>query len=213
MREGNPMIAIIDYGAGNLRSVAKAVANLSYEAEVTDDPRRVLAADVVILPGVGAAGDTMESLRKLGLVEPIKQVIVQGRPFLGICLGLQVLFTSTEESGGYNCLNLIPGTVRLLPPNLKVPHMGWNQLKQKMAHPVFNGISDEANFYFVHSYYVDPLDRSIVAGETGYGIDFCSMAVKGNLVATQFHPEKSGEIGLRLLGNFLKLSLGKGVEC
>jgi imidazole glycerol-phosphate synthase subunit HisH len=207
------MIAIIDYGAGNLRSVAKAVANLGYKAEVTDDPRRMLAADVVILPGVGAAGDTMDSLQKLGLVEPIKQVIRENRPFLGICLGLQVLFTSTEESGGYDCLNLIPGTVRLLPPNLKVPHMGWNQLKQKMAHPVFNGIPDEANFYFVHSYYVDPSDRSIVAGETDYGIDFCSMVIKNNLIATQFHPEKSGEVGLRLLGNFLKLSLGKGVEC
>jgi len=203
------MISIIDYGAGNLRSVAKAVAKLGYQAEVTDDPKKVLAADVVILPGVGAAGDTMDSLRKLGLVEPIKQVIAENRPFLGICLGVQVLLTATEESGGYDCLDIIPGTVRLLPPDLKVPHMGWNQVKQKMAHPVFDGIPDDANFYFVHSYYVDPSDRSIVAGETDYGISFCSMVIKDNLMATQFHPEKSGEVGLRLLDNFLRLSLGE----
>lgn len=201
------MIAIIDYGAGNLRSVAKAIAKLGYEAEVTNRPQRVLDARVVILPGVGAAGDTMESLQGLGLVEPIKQVIAEDRPFFGICLGLQVLLTSTEESGGYPCLDLIPGTVRLLPPSLKVPQMGWNQVRQKTGHPIFKGIPDETNFYFVHSYYVDPIDRSLVAGETDYGITFCSMIAKGNLVATQFHPEKSGDVGLRLLDNFLNLSL------
>ncbi|MBM3132868.1 MAG: imidazole glycerol phosphate synthase subunit HisH [Chloroflexi bacterium] len=201
------MIAIIDYGAGNLRSVARAVAKLGYEAEVTNRPQRVLDAQVVILPGVGAAGDTMESLQKLKLVEPIKQVIAEDRPFLGICLGLQVLLTSSEESGGYPCLDLIPGTVRLLPPGLKVPQMGWNQVRQTTRHSVFDGIADEANFYFVHSYYADPLDRSLVAGETDYGIAFCSMIAKGNLVATQFHPEKSGDVGLRFLDNFLKFSL------
>jgi imidazole glycerol-phosphate synthase subunit HisH len=200
------MIAIINYGAGNLRSVAKAVARLGYQAEVTSDPNTVLKADRVILPGVGAAGDTMDSLQKLGLVEPVKQIINEDRPFFGICLGLQVLLTSTEESGGYECLDLIPGMVRLLPPDLKVPEMGWNQVKQKMSHPVFEGIPDGSNFYFVHSYYVDPVNKSIIAGETDYGIDFCSMIVKDNLVATQFHPEKSGEIGLRMLSNFLKNS-------
>ena len=200
------MIAIINYGAGNLRSVAKAVARLGYQAEVPSDPNTVLKADRVILPGVGAAGDTMDSLQKLGLVEPVKQIINEDRPFFGICLGLQVLLTSTEESGGYECLDLIPGMVRLLPPDLKVPEMGWNQVKQKMSHPVFEGIPDGSNFYFVHSYYVDPVNKSIIAGETDYGIDFCSMIVKDNLVATQFHPEKSGEIGLRMLSNFLKNS-------
>lgn len=203
------MIAIIDYGAGNLRSVAKAIAVLGYQAEVTTDPRRVLTADVVILPGVGAAGDAMDSLRRLGLADPIKRVIREGRPFLGICLGIQVLCTSTEESGGYACLDVIPGKVRLLPSGLKVPHMGWNQVSRKVSHPIFAGIPDEANFYFVHSYYVDPVDRSVIAGETDYGIPFCSIMITGNLVATQFHPEKSGEPGLRLLDNFMKLSLGR----
>ncbi len=200
------MIAIIDYGAGNLRSVAKAVAKLGYQAEVTSDANKVLKADTAILPGVGAAGDTMDSLQKLGLVEPVKQIINEDRPFFGICLGLQVLLTSTEESGGYDCLNLIPGTVRLLPPDLKVPEMGWNEVRQKMDHPIFEGIPNKSNFYFVHSYYVDPANKSVIAGETDYGIDFCSMIVKDNLVATQFHPEKSGEIGLRMLSNFLKNS-------
>ena len=200
------MITIIDYGAGNLRSVAKAVAKLGYEAEISSDPQKVLAADIVILPGVGAAGDTMDSLQDLGLVEPVRQVIAGSRPFLGICLGIQVLLTSTEESGGYDCLDVIPGVVKLLPPDLKVPQMGWNQVKQKMPHPIFEGIPDGANFYFVHSFYVDPADKSVVAAETDYGIDFCSMLIRDNLVATQFHPEKSGELGLRLLRNFLAFS-------
>ena len=200
------MITIIDYGAGNLRSVAKAVAKLGYEAEISSDPQKVLAADIVILPGVGAAGDTMDSLQNLGLVEPVRQVIAGSRSFLGICLGIQVLLTSTEESGGYDCLDVIPGVVRLLPPDLKVPQMGWNQVKQKMPHPIFEGIPDGANFYFVHSFYVDPADKSVVAAETDYGIDFCSMLIRDNLVATQFHPEKSGELGLRLLRNFLAFS-------
>jgi len=198
------MIAIIDYGAGNLRSVAKAVARLGYSAKVTSEPVDVTKADIVILPGVGAAGDTMESLLKLGLVEPVRQVIRQSRPFLGICLGLQVLLTNTQESGGYDCLDIIAGKVRLLPPELKVPHMGWNQVKQQKPHPVFEGIADESYFYFVHSYYVDPQDQAIVAGVTDYGLQFCSLITTGNLVATQFHPEKSGEVGLRLLSNFLK---------
>lgn len=204
-QENDEMIAIIDYGAGNLRSVAKAITKLGYQAEITSDPGRVLESSIVILPGVGAAGDTMDSLRNLKLVDPVKQIIAEDRPFFGICLGLQVLLTTTEESGGYDCFNVISGTVRLLPPDLKVPEMGWNQVKQKMEHPVFEGIPDNSNFYFVHSYYVDPSDKSIIAGETDYGLDFCSMIVRNNLVATQFHPEKSGQMGLRMLGNFLRL--------
>ncbi len=204
------MIAIIDYGAGNLRSVAKAVAKLGYQAEITSDAQIVSNADTVILPGVGAAGDTMDSLQKLGMIESIKKVNAEGRPFLGICLGLQVLLTATEESGGYDCLGLIPGMVRLLPSGLKVPEMGWNQVNQKMEHPVFDGILDGSNFYFVHSYYVDPIDKSVVAGETEYGVNFCSMIMKDKMVATQFHPEKSGDMGLKLLGNFLKLNTGSG---
>lgn len=204
------MITIIDYGAGNLRSVAKAIARLGYQAMVSSNPQSVLDADIVILPGVGAAGDTMESLKKLKMIEPIQLVIRENKPFLGICLGLQVLLTRTEESGGYDCLDLIDGSVRLLPPHLKVPEMGWNQVRQQITHPVFDGIPDESNFYFVHSYYVDPSDTSVVAGLTNYGIDFCSMIIKDNMVATQFHPEKSGEVGLRLLSNFLKTHAGNG---
>jgi len=202
------MIAIIDYGAGNLRSVAKAIAKLGYEANVTSNSDDVLIADAVILPGVGAAGDTMNSLDRLGMVDPIRQVIAQDRPFFGVCLGLQVLFTDSEEGGGQRCLDLIPGTVRRLPSDLKVPQMGWNQVRQRLAHPLFDGIPDGANFYFVHSYYADPEEKAIVAGETDYGVSFPSVIIKGNIVATQFHPEKSGDLGLRMYYNFLKFSLG-----
>jgi glutamine amidotransferase len=201
------MIVIVDYGAGNLRSVANAIAKLGYQPRITSDPAEVLKAQAVILPGVGAAADTMANLERLGLANPIRQLVTEGRPFLGVCIGLQVLFTSTEEGGGRECLGIIPGRVRRLPSGLKIPHMGWNQVRQTIAHPVFEGIPDEANFYFVHSYYVEPDDRSLVAGETEYGVRLCSVIARGNLIATQFHPEKSGEIGLRLYDNFIKLAL------
>ncbi|MBI2860169.1 MAG: imidazole glycerol phosphate synthase subunit HisH [Chloroflexi bacterium] len=201
------MIAIIDYGAGNLRSVSNAIARLGYQAVVTARPEDVLGAKAVILPGVGAGGDTMSSLERLGLSSPIRQVIAGGRPFFGVCIGLQVLLSHTEEGGGHRCLGVIPGRVKRLPPGLKVPHMGWNQVKQKVAHPIFEGIPDEANFYFVHSYHVEPEDASLVAGETEYGVPFGSVIARGNLVATQFHPEKSGEMGLRMYDNFLRLAL------
>jgi glutamine amidotransferase len=193
--------------------VANAIARLGYQPRITSDPSKVVKAQAVILPGVGAAGDTMASLERLKLANPIRQLIAEGRPFLGVCIGLQVLFTSTEEGGGHECLDIIPGRVRRLPLGLKIPHMGWNQVRQTISHPVFEGIPDEANFYFVHSYYVAPEDRSLVAGETEYGIPICSVIARGNLVATQFHPEKSGEAGLKLYDNFIKLALavkGKG---
>jgi len=205
------MLVIIDYGAGNLRSVVNAIAKLGYQPRITSEPGEVVNARAVILPGVGAAGDTMANLRRLGLVHTIGQLIAEGRPFLGVCIGLQILFTSTEE-GGQECLGIIPGRVRKLPSGLKIPHMGWNQVKQTVSHPVFEGIPDEANFYFVHSYYVEPEDRSLVAGETEYGIRLCSVIARGNLVATQFHPEKSGEIGLKLYDNFIKLALATKVS-
>ena len=201
------MIAIIDYGAGNLRSVVNAIAKLGYRPKITSSPSEVLDARAVILPGVGAAADTMENLKALGMVDPIRQFIHEGRPFFGVCIGLQILFTSTEEGGWHECLGVIPGQVKKLPPGLKIPHMGWNQVNQKISHPVFDGIPDGANFYFVHSYYVDPDDKSVVAGETEYGINICSVIARGNLIATQFHPEKSGEFGLRIYDNFLKLAL------
>jgi len=201
------MIAIIDYGAGNLRSVVNAIAKLGYQSRVTSIPGEVLNAQAVILPGVGAAADTMENLKALGMVDPIRQLIAGEHPFFGICIGLQVLFTGTEEGGWHECLDVIPGRVRKLPAGLKIPHMGWNQVKQKVSHPIFSGIPDEVNFYFVHSYYVEPDDKSLIAGETDYGIPICSVIARGNLVATQFHPEKSGEFGLKMYANFLKMAL------
>jgi glutamine amidotransferase len=206
------MIAIVDYGAGNLRSVVNAVSKLGYRPKVTNSPEDMLNAQAVILPGVGAAANTMENLKTLGLVNPVRRFIAEDRPFLGVCIGLQILFTGTEEGGWHECLDIIPGLVRKLPSKLKIPHMGWNQVKQKISHPIFDGIPDEANFYFVHSYYVEPDDRSLVAGETEYGITICSVIARGNLVATQFHPEKSGDVGLRLYDNFIKIALGAKVS-
>ena len=204
------MIAVIDYGAGNLRSVTNAIAKLGQQVKVTSDPSELSNARAVILPGVGAAAGTMESLKVLGLAGPICRFIADGRPFFGICIGLQILFTGTEEGGWNECLSIVPGRVRQLPSGLKIPHIGWNQVKQRVSHPVFEGIPDEANFYFVHSYYVEPDDRSLVAGETEYGIPICSVIARGNLVATQFHPEKSGEFGLKMYDNFIKLALAAG---
>lgn len=203
------MIAIIDYGAGNLKSVTNGLIKLGYDPVVTNKPDEVLTADAVILPGVGAAGDTMQSLISLGMDSVIRQLVYEERPLFAVCVGIQVLFSGTEEGGWYECLGVIPGTVRKLPAGLKVPHMGWNQVKQKMPHRLFDGIPDETNFYFVHSYYGDPEDKAVIAGTTDYGVTICSILIKGNLVATQFHPEKSGEYGLRMYSNFLKMALEK----
>jgi len=208
------VIAIIDYGAGNLGSVANAIIRLGYQPKITNRPRDITGAEAVILPGVGAAADTMANLKVLGLVSPIRQLITEGHPFFGVCVGLQILFTGTEEGGWHECLDIIPGRVKKIPPGLKIPHMGWNQVKQKMSHPVFDGIPDNTNFYFVHSYYAEPDDKSLIAGETDYGIPLCSVVAQGNLVATQFHPEKSGEFGLKIYDNFLKLVTGgEGTRC
>ena len=207
------MITIIDYGAGNLRSVVNAISKMGYTSEITSCPVEILGAEIIILPGVGAAAETMRALKALNLVEPIRQFIAQERPFLGVCLGLQVLFTGTEEGGWHECFNVLPGRVRMLPAGLKIPHMGWNQVKQKISHPVFAGVPDETNFYFVHSYYVEPDDKSLIAGETEYGIPFCSVIARDNLVATQFHPEKSGEMGLKIYDNFINLARKRVSAC
>ena len=199
----NPTIAIIDYGAGNLRSVAKAFEKLGYQPQVTQNPSAVLKADAVILPGVGAAGDAMGNLLAKGLVEPIQKVIAGNKPFFGVCLGLQMLFESTEE-GGAECLGIFPGKVKRLPDGVKVPHMGWNQVTAKRDHPIFIGLPQGNNFYFVHSYYADPNQRELIIGETDYGIFFPSALGKGNPVAIQFHPEKSGELGLKIYRNFIE---------
>ena len=201
------MIVVVDYGAGNLRSVVNALIRLGYQPEITSRPQDLSDARAVILPGVGAAADTMANLNRLGLTGPIRQFITDGRPFFGVCMGLQVLFTGTEEGGWHECLDIIPGQVKKLPGGQKIPHMGWNQVKQRRDHPVFSGIPDETYFYFVHSYYVAPEDESLVAGETEYGTTICSVIARENLVATQFHPEKSGESGLKMYDNFLKLAV------
>ena len=198
-------VVIIDYGAGNLRSVNNAVSKLGYKANITRASEDILSADAVILPGVGAGGDTIAALERLKLVSPIKQYVAENRPFLGICIGLQVLLTGTDEGGWHECLDIIQGRVTRLPEGLKIPHMGWNQVKQKTTHPIFTGIPDNANFYFVHSYYINPEDKRLIAGETEYGISFPSMIIKDNLIGTQFHPEKSGETGLKIYDNFIRL--------
>lgn len=200
------MITIVDYGAGNLRSVVNAITRLGYQPKITSNPNEVLSARVVILPGVGAAADTMQNLKALDMVEPIRQFIAEGRPFFRVCIGLQILLTGTEEGGWHECLNVFPGRVTKLLSGLKIPHMGWNQVKQRGFHLVFAGIPDEANFYFVHSYYVEPDGKSLVAGETEYDIPFCSIVTRGNLVGTQFHPEKSGEFGLKMYDNFIRMA-------
>jgi len=196
-------IVIVDYGAGNLRSVERAVSRAGFESLVSSRPEDAAAAGVLIVPGVGAAADTMRNLRERCLVEPVRQHIAAGRPFLGVCMGLQALLTVSEEGGEHECLGVIPGRVRRLPQGLKVPHMGWNRVRQRRPHPVFDGIPDGAYFYFVHSYYPDPEDGSVVVGETEYGLTFASVVAVDSLVATQFHPEKSGEAGLRFYENFL----------
>lgn len=206
------MIAIIDYGMGNLRSVQKGFEKVGCEAVVTADPKVLLEAEKVVLPGVGAFADCMRNLEQGGFVEPLLRVIGEGRPFLGICLGLQLLFTESEEFGVHRGLDVIPGRVVRFPEGmregdeaLKVPHMGWNQLAFKNRPPALAGIEEGTNVYFVHSYYVVPQDPAVVATTTCYGIEFCSAVWKDNVVATQFHPEKSQESGLRILKNFGEL--------
>ncbi len=201
------MIAIIDYGAGNIRNVLRALTHLGYDARITDSRQQILDAQAIVLPGVGAAGDTVAGLKARGLDAVVRKIVEDDRPFMGVCIGLQVLFETTEEGGEQPCLGILPGSVRKLPPGLKVPHMGWNQVRQRPGIAAFGGIPDESNFYFVHSYYVEPLEPQVVAATTVYGVEFCSAVSRGNLFATQFHPEKSGPIGLQVYDNFLKAAL------
>ncbi len=200
-----PNIAIINYGAGNLRSVAKALESLGAHVLVTADPAEIAAADGLVLPGQGACDSAMVALEAQDLTESVKQAIAGEKPFFGVCLGLQLLFDYTEE-GGAECLGVIPGQVRRFPPGLKVPHMGWNTAELLQPdHPVFADVPQDSHFYFVHSYYPDPVSAEPVAAVTDYGLRFCCAVAQGNVVATQFHPEKSGPTGLRLYGNFLRM--------
>ena len=196
------MIAIVDYGMGNLRSVEKGFLKVGVDARVVTDSKAVDNAEAVVLPGVGAFRDCMKNLEEMSLTEPILRSIQKGKPYLGICLGLQVLFTESEEFGIHKGFDILKGKVVRFQINLKVPHMGWNNAKIQRRPPIFDGIQDEAFFYFVHSYYVVPDDNNIVATTTDYGITFASMVWKENIFATQFHPEKSQETGLKILKNF-----------
>jgi glutamine amidotransferase len=196
------MIAIIDYGMGNLRSVEKGFLKVGVNAAVVRDPKAVDDASAVVLPGVGAFRDCMRNLEQASLLEPVVRAIQKGKPYLGICLGLQILFTESEEFGIYKGLDILKGKVVRFQVNLKVPHMGWNNVKILRTPPIFDGINDDSFFYFVHSFYVAPADNDIVAATTEYGVTFTSMVWKENIFATQFHPEKSQDAGLRILKNF-----------
>jgi glutamine amidotransferase len=202
----SPPLAVIDYGAGNLRSVVRALAKVGANLHVTSEPDAVRAAPAVVLPGVGATLDTMNSLGRLGMDTAIGEVIRAGKPFLGICVGMQVLCDQSEEFGPHACLGVLGGSVRRLPEGQKVPQIGWNQVNYRGGasdHPLFAGIPDGSDFYFVHSFYCDLADRQIVAGATDYGVVFPSALIHDNLAAVQFHPEKSGRWGLQLLTNFV----------
>ena len=196
------MIAVIDYGRGNLGSVGKAIGRLGLPVAVTQDARVVAGADAVVLPGDGAFHDAMDNLQRLGLVDPLRACLDDGRPFLGICLGYQLLFTESEEFGHGKGLDVIPGSVRRFPAGLKVPHMGWNRVEHRGDSPLFDGIPSGAHFYFVHSYYPETADASLRVATCTYGITFPAAVSRGALFATQFHPEKSQRWGLRLLENF-----------
>ncbi|HKV53137.1 MAG TPA: imidazole glycerol phosphate synthase subunit HisH [Candidatus Binataceae bacterium] len=204
------MIAIVDYKAGNLTSVARALEYLGHRCEITDQAERIRRAERVILPGVGAAGATMDNLNALGLADVLRHdVVAGGKPFLGICIGIQVLLDYSDEDRA-NCLGIIPGRVVRYPSSvdgrqLKVPQIGWNRVRQTRAHPVLAGVPDNTHFYFVNSYYPLPDDPSVTIATSDHGVSFTAAVARGNVVATQFHLEKSGAAGLRLLDNFCRL--------
>ncbi len=200
-----PKVAIIDYGMGNLYSVRNTFATLGIGADIIDRPGRIKSYDKLILPGVGAFGDAMEELDKRGLTNPIGEFVKTGKPFLGICLGMQLLLGKSEEAKGIKGLNIIPGEVKKFSSKLKCPHMGWNRIKKVYPRlDIFKGLKGDIYTYFCHSYFVKPKDRSTVIGETEYGIKFAAIIKQGNVYGMQFHPEKSQEAGLKLLQNFIR---------
>lgn len=197
------MIKIINYKRGNLNNVLKALLNFGFKAEIIDDPESVKNADGLVLPGVGAFADAIKTINETGFSDAIKDYIKTGKPFLGICLGLQLLFTESEEFGENKGLEIFPGKVKKFKLNyLKVPHMGWNQIEIQKQSKFLDNVEDNSFFYFVHSYYIEPEDKSIILTKTNYGIDFVSAIEKDNVVATQFHIEKSQEEGLKIIKNF-----------
>lgn len=201
------MVAIIDYGAGNLSSVKKALDYLGADSVITQDRETILSASHIILPGVGSFGDAMASMRERGLVDTVKEAAASGKPFLGICLGLQLLFERSEESSDVQGLGLLKGSIVTIPRDngLKVPHMGWNSVSLKQNDGIFSQIKDNSYFYFVHSFYLKGADCDVVAATTQYGVEIECAVQKGNLCATQFHPEKSSAVGLKLLKNFIEM--------
>ena len=206
------MIAIIDYEIGNLRSVQRGLERAGAEARLVRTPQQLAHADKIVLPGVAAFGDAMESLRKLKMVEPIRRAVGEGTPYLGFCLGLQLLFETSYEEGEHTGLGLVGGKVTKFDfskvrtdGRLAIPHMGWNQLSMKTPCPMLNGLDDGSYVYFAHSYHVEPSDKSVIATTTEYGYPFVSSIAKGNIFATQFHPEKSQAVGLRILENFVRV--------
>lgn len=205
-------VVILDYDAGNLRSVVRAVERVGARPEVASVGAALDEADAVILPGVGAAADTMRNLRERGLIEPIREYLAADRPFLGVCMGLQALMTASDEGGDHPCLDVLPGRVVRLPAgeqaNLKVPHMGWNRVRRRRESALFEGIPDGAYFYFVHSYYCDLSEVGDVLATADYGVTVTAAVQRSNLAATQFHPEKSGAYGLRIYRNFLNAAAG-----
>lgn len=208
-------VAVIDYGMGNLHSVSKALESLGddIQVDITSDAARILAADRIVFPGVGAIRDCMAEIRRLGIDRIVRDAVDSGKPVLAICVGMQALMDSSEENGHVECLGMLPGQVKRFGGNgalldadgqrLKVPHMGWNNVEQKIAHPLWQGIEDGSRFYFVHSYYVKPADDALLAGESNYGHRFAAALSSNSLFAVQFHPEKSQHCGLQLLKNFL----------
>jgi glutamine amidotransferase len=199
------MIVIVDYGVGNLRSVQKAFQKVGFDAEITESPQRVLDASAVVLPGVGAFGEAMASLERLNLVDSLRTAAAD-RPFMGICLGQQLLFDESEEMGRHSGLGILAGKVLRFSGSLKVPHMGWNQIRQVRPSPLFAGVNDGGFAYFVHSYYVAPRDPAVILAETDYGVSFASIVGRGRLFGLQFHPEKSQDVGLTMLANFARLA-------
>ncbi len=199
----DPTIAIVDYDAGNLRSVQKAIELFDARAEITSSIDRITSADAIVVPGQGACDSSMRHMRQRGLIDPIREYVDSGRPFLGVCLGLQLLLDSSDE-GDEPCLGVVGGVCRRLPGGQKIPHMGWNQVTWRKDHPFFDDVPDGSHFYFVHSYFADPEDSDIVAGTTDYGVEFCSAVAWDSVAAVQFHPEKSGSIGLKIYDNFVR---------
>ena len=206
------MIAVLDYDAGNIKSVEKALNYLEEEVKITRDREEILSADGVILPGVGAFGDAMEKLHQYGLVKVIREVAEREIPFLGICLGLQLMFESSEETPGVEGLHLLDGRIRRIPaaPGLKIPHIGWNDLTFPNEGRLFRGVDEHAYVYFVHSYYLEAADPSIVTATTEYGTLIHASVEKNNIFACQFHPEKSSRIGMKILQNFIEITQESG---